>query len=557
MKRSQFILLLLITGCYACREQPRTIPEITTTPDYKKGVSFLNSQNDSAFYYFNKVANGSKDSLQIAMAYSNMAVIQSDAGDYFGSQESLLQSLKYLDEQKEKDHNCLLSDYNELGSSSLNLKNYDAAIAYYDLALKFARDEAYKTIALNNKAVAYQKKGQYTQAIAIYRAVIDKSKKNKKEYARILSNLAKVQWLQDTSYYAAPGLLQALQIRKEIKDDWGLNASYAHLSDYYASSQPDSALLYAIKMYTIAQQLNSPDDELEALQKLLILSPSKYLKQYFIRYQNLNDSVQTARNTAKNQFALIRYDAEKNKSDNLRLQKDNTEKRIQILKQRIIILGICCIIIACAVIVVIWYRKRKQQMLWESQNAIRENQLKTSQKVHDVVANGLYRIIAEIEHGDTIEKEQLLDKMEVLYDQSRDISYETPARIHTDFGETIAALLAAFATSSTKILVVGNHKVPWSDVQNRAKKELEHILQELMVNMKKHSGAQNVVVKFEQQGNVLKVLYTDDGVGLPPTFQYGNGLTNTVSRITGIGGRIIFDTSTITGLKIEIYIPIA
>jgi signal transduction histidine kinase len=545
LKARHFILLLLAAGCYACREQHKVVPLITT-PDYQKGLSFLNRQNDSAFYYFNKVATGSKDSLQVAMAYTNMAVIQSDAGDYFGSQESLLASLKYLDEQKAKDHHCLLSDYNELGSTSLNLKNYDAAIAYYDQALQFAKDDAYKTIALNNKAVAYQKKKQYSQAIAIYRSIIEQSKKNKKEYARILSNLARVEWLQNPGYPAAPGLLQALQIRKEEKDDWGLNASYAHLSDYYSGSRPDSALLYADKMYAIARQLSSPDDELEALQKLITLSAPKAVKQYFIRYQYLSDSLQTARNAAKNQFALIRYEAEKNKADNLRLQKDNTEKRIQIMWQWILICGVVLVFIILIVFLVSRHR-----------NVIRKQQLKTSQKVHDVVANGLYRLMAEIQHHDAVEKEQLLDAIEQLYDQSRDISYEPqqPENSNAHFQESIAGLLRSFASPGTKVLVVGNHPDIWNGLKDGAKKELEHVLQELMVNMKKHSTAGNVVVRFERRENQLKIQYTDDGIGLPEHFRYGNGLTNTGNRIKDIGGLITFGKHTPKGLKVEITLP--
>lgn len=545
MKARYFILWLLVAHCYACREKPKAIPVITT-PDYQKGLSFLYRQNDSAFYYFNKVATGAKDSLQVAMAYTNMAVIQSDAGDYFGSQESLLASLKYLDEQKEKDHHCLLSDYNELGSTSLNLKNYDAAIAYYNRALQFAKDDAYQTIALNNKAVAYQKKKQYSQAIAIYRSIIEQSKKNKKEYARILSNLARVEWLQNPGYPAALGLLQALQIRKEEKDDWGLNASYAHLSDYYSGSRPDSALLYAGKMYAIARQLGSPDDELEALQKLITLSAPQAVKQYFIRYQYLSDSIQTARNAAKNQFALIRYEAEKNKADNLRLQKDNTEKRIQIIRQWILI---CGVVLACIILIVFLVSRHR--------NTIRKQQLKTSQKVHDVVANGLYRLMAEIQHHDTIEKEQLLDKIELLYDQSRDISYEPPqpenSGVH--FQESIAGLLRSFAGPGTKVLVVGNHPDVWKGVKDGVKKELEHVLQELMVNMKKHSAAANVVVRFERQDNQLKIQYTDDGIGLPEQFRYGNGLTNTGNRIKDIGGLITFGKHTPKGLKVEVTLP--
>jgi tetratricopeptide repeat protein len=556
LKVARLSLLLLIAAIYGCREQHNVIPEITT-PDYKKAESFLNIKDDSAFYYFNKVATSSKDSLQIARAYNYMAVIQTGRGDYYGSLETLLTSLKYLNEQNDDEYYCFVSDYNQLGRNNSNLKNYDAAIGYYDLALKFSKDDVSKSIALNNKAVTYREMGQYGKAIDIYQSIINQRKNNKREYARILSNLSLTKWLQDTDYNAASDLLAALQIRKDEKDEWGLNSNYAHLSDYYAHSRSDSALIYAGKMYDIAKKLNSPDDELEALQKLIRLSPLKDVKQYFIRYQFLSDSIQTIRNAAKNQFALIRYEAQKSKADNLKLQKDNSEKKVQIIQQQAIIYIIAGCSVSAAWVFVFWYRKRRQQLFWESQNFIRENQLRVSQKVHDVVANGLYLIMNEIEYQDDIKKDQLLDKIEILYEQSRDLSYEQSKAVRLDFKSRIADLLSAFVGKTTKVLVVGNDNDLWSDIKEPVKKELEHILQELMINMKKHSSARNVVVKFGREHDELIVQYTDDGVGLPSSFQYGNGLTNTGNRIKGVGGRFIFDKSTNKGLKIKINIPIA
>jgi len=545
---------LSIAAIFGCREQHRAAP-VTLSSDYEKGVSFLNRRNDSAYYYLNKAATGSKDSLQIAQAYNVMAVIQTREGDYYGGQESLLTSLRYLSERRENDQYCFVADYNVLGTNSLNLKNYDAAIVYYDQALKFAKDDRAKAIALNNKAVAYQKKGQYARAITIYESIITRSKDEKKEYARVLSNLARVRWLQNSDYAAAPELLTALKIRKEVNDNWGLNASYAHLADYYTHSRPDSALIYARDMYAVASHLESPDDELEALQKLIMLGPPKDLKQYFTQYQHLKDSLESARNSAKNQFALIRYDAEKSKTDNLTLQQENADKKVEIIQQRAISYGA---IVAFVIVIwwgIVWYRRRKQKIERAAMNAIREDRLRTSQKVHDVVANGLYRIMVEIEHGENMEKEPLLDTIEALYEQSRDISYEQTKGFGDDFHATIGGLLRPFGESGTKVLIIGNEKMLWDDVRAKTKKELEPILLELMINMKKHSSARNVVVRFEREGNRVKVQYTDDGVGFRRDFRYGNGLTNTETRIVAIGGRIIFDKNTPTGLRIRIYIP--
>jgi Flp pilus assembly protein TadD len=545
VRASQFYLPILIYCFCYCKNKQEQLPALRF-PGFEKAESYFNVNNDSAFYYFNLIATNSTDSLETATALTYMGIIQTYQGDYFGGQESYLRSLTYLNERKETHRYCLQSNYNELGNNNLSLKNYDAAIGYFDKALQFTTSNDYQIIALNGKALAYQKKGAYKQADSLYNTIIGFIKNNPKEYARILSNQAKTRWLQNPGYPAVPELLQALSIRESIKDIRGLNASYAHLSDYYANSQPDSALYYAKKMYATARQINSPDDELEALSKLLNLSPAKQLKQYIIRYEYLNDSLQTARNSAKNQFALVRYEAEKNKADNLQLQKDNAQKNVQLLRQQIIIVFTIVFFVA----VIVWYSKRKQRI----ESEYRLAQLKTSQQVHDVVANGLYRIMTEIEHEDTIEKEPLLDKIEVLYERSRNISYEPPAAAHNNFSGTVSGLLTAFASSTTKVYVTGNSKSLWDQITTQAQMEIEQVLQELMINMKKHSAAQNVVLKFEPQEDIIQIGYSDDGVGLPPDFKYGNGLTNTENRIKRIGGNFTFEETT-KGLKIRISIP--
>lgn len=542
----RFLLWALWTVVFFCGcinvEQNHLIP---VSVDYKNGERLFDTNRDSAFYYFNNVATGSKDDIQASMAYTYLAIIQSDAGDYFGSQESLLMSLKCLESQSNDGKNYLYANYNELGNTSLNLKNYNQAINYYNQALKYAKDRDSKIIALSNKAVALQKIKQYKEALAIFETIIGQCANNPKRYARILSNMTRTKWLKDPSYNATPELWDALSLRENIKDNWGLNASYSHLSDYYTVSQPDSALVYANKMYAVAQQLNSPDDEQEALQKIIVLDASPSVKKYFTRYQYLNDSLQTARNSAKNQFALIRYEAAKNKADNLALQKDNAEKKIQIISQWITIASVLVLV----VIAFIWYRKRKQQIL-------HEQQLKTSKKVHDTIANGIYSIMSEVEHSDVLEREQLLDRLDIVYERSRNISYELKERPSDDFHSSIARLLRSFSSPSTAVSIVGNTKDVWKKITPTVQKELEHILQELMVNMKKHSAAKNVAVKFEDTGTELKIQYIDDGIGLPTNFKYGNGLSNTENRMAGIGGKITFDTSTELGLKVLMLIPI-
>ncbi|WP_316826446.1 tetratricopeptide repeat protein [Pedobacter miscanthi] len=553
MKYFYFTLfsLLLLFSCSQDKEEKKSE---AVNLYYDQAFEFREKKvPDSAFIYFNKAKElflQQKDSLGIAKCLVNMALISIDKGDYFGGQECSLEALTYFNVNKKEQFRYLESNLHELALASFQLKNYEQAIKYYNQSLKYAQDSASTLITKNNIANAYNNQKKYSRSLAVYQEILQQKIISPQNYAMTLTNMASAKWEQNEKYNAIPELLKALQIREKENDIWGLNSSYSHLADYYFKIKPDSALLYANKMYQIAQKLESPDDQLEALQKLIKLSPARNIKQFFATYQKLNDSLQTARSAAKNQFALIRYDTEKSKADNLVLQKDNDGKRYQII---ILIIGILLLIIAGT----LWYKKRKQRLELEAQNSIRENKLITSQKVHDVVANGLYRIMSKLDHQETLKDDPIINEIEELYEQSRDISYEKPKTKNLPFNEKIANLLRSFASEGTKVILVGNSAPLWEKASDQAKEEIEHILQELMVNMSKHSQANDVVIRFEHADEKINIYYTDNGIGISGKPQAKNGLTNTGNRIKAINGTLTFDTNVEKGLKIKILFPVS
>ncbi|MEO7482110.1 MAG: ATP-binding protein, partial [Ferruginibacter sp.] len=193
----------------------------------------------------------------------------------------------------------------------------------------------------------------------------------------------------------------------------------------------------------------------------------------------------------------------------------------------------------------------------ENENAIRTARLKTSQKVHDVVANGLYGIMNELEHSDNIEREPLVNKIERLYEQSRNISYEDntyPGMIVYD--TQIHNLLTSFANSETKVIVVGNQETFWKNITALQKQELQLVLHEIMINMKKHSQAKNVSIVFKTEKNQGFINYKDDGVGFSPGHPFGNGLNSTVNRIKSLNGAINFEKKEKGGVSIMISLPL-
>lgn len=538
------LFLFLLWSCH--NTQSRSLVVDWTT--YRKAYSWLPKQRDSAFFYFSEVTANSHDSLPVAMAYNNMSVIQSDAGDYYGAQESLSSSLKFLDTLNKSNYSSLANDYNELGVNSASLKNYITAISYYKQALRFTQDTALRSSTYNNIANAYQEQKKYAEALVIYERLLRESGGKGIGYARRLTNFATTNWLANPHYNPAAALLKALHIRLQADDLWGLNSSYAHLSDYYRKSIPDSAIIYATKMLSVAQKLGSPDDELQAFEKLAMLAPEKESKIYFLHYTKINDSLQTARNASKNQFALIRYQVQKSKSDNLKLHQENTEKKYQLW----------ALIIASAlgsIIFAIWYHKRRKRLERDTQFRINETRLKTSQMVHDTVANDIYRIKKKVQYDPVLDKAWLLYNIDDVYERSRDISYDIIRSSDEKYDERIGELLKSFSSDGTKVILVGNNDSFWSKVKLKHKFELKYALQELMVNMKKHSQATNVVIKFEHMDGRCSINYYDDGIGFPKEMLPKNGLTNTGNRIKEMDGEITFDGNSGQGLLINILFP--
>lgn len=520
--------------------------------DYDRGYRyFYYDQLDSAYLMFTRYINNPDDTLNKGKAYLYMGDMQWSTGDLYGAQENLMSSLRTLNEEEEAHREFLGYVYNDLGNVSLDLKRYNEAIAFYDKAMPFLPGNEYQHEIINGKATALQKKGSYREAVALYDAIIAGHPSDKMLIARAIDNKANSLWLADHSYPALPELYAALKLRVDSQFISGMTASYMHLADYYTTSHPDSALWYAQKMLEAARQTNNTGDMLKALDKLVLLNNDPAVKnEWYASFRKLNDSLEFSRDTTRNRFALIRYDVQKNKADNLVLKQSVTNQRILMAA----LIGLALLMITA---LFAWNNKRRNKIKQESEEAIRNARLKTSQKVHDVVANGLYGIMNELDHRDAIQREPLMNRIELLYEQSRNISYEDlPLPETAGYDAQVHNLLTSFANEETKIIVVGNQADYWNNITAIQKQQLQLVLRELMTNMKKHSGAANVSVIFRTEEGKALVKYQDDGRGIPSNDIFKNGLKSTVNRIYSLQGDIIFGKTDKGGVSIIISLPL-
>lgn len=552
------LLLTIITlFLFACTKHERNKEEDPENVFDEKAYEFLDKgQKDSAFYYFDKARQeylSQGDSTYAVYALINMAITQQESGDYFGSQETSIQALAFLNENKKKDHPSLAIIYNNLGNVSDRLEDDVKAIGFFEKALFFERDSVNAAVYQNNLALCYRGAGKYSEAIQLFEESLKKSIKGGKEYARTLTNIARTRELQNPDLDLKDDYYEAMAIRKSLNDSAGLNSSYYYLTKYYEKRNVDSALSYANKRYKIAVQLKMAGDKIDGLKQLINLTTSDQYKHYFKDLNYLQDSVDNARLAARNQFALIRYEVEKSKSENLQLQKDKAEVSYKLTWFR---LGFILVLISL-LLGYLAHRKHRKRMALEAENQIKANKLKTSKKVHDVVANGIYRVMMDIEHKEDLDRDGILDRLELMYNQSRDISHDKDVESQDlKYNVGLAALLTSFSSSSCRVLLVGNDEETWNGLNRVILFELKTSLQELMVNMCKHSLADTVIVKFSRVDNLLLIYYKDNGQGMRDESILGKGLENTVSRIESLNGDITFESEKGNGLAISIKIPV-
>lgn len=548
MKRIIFFILITFISCNKEKLQDT---DGASNKSLLKAQDFRDNGNtDSAYVYYTKAKDDllkTHDSIEAARAITNLAIIECDNGDYRTSIASSIEAEKLLQNKHDSISELIASkNYNSIAIASKNLKNFDDAIHYYNLALSLAKTKIDSLAFYNNIGDTYVEQYDLESAKAYFQRAIKTH--DQKDYARALNNLAKTKFLENNDYDPMPELSEAWKIRIQENDHTGINSSLATIADYYIKKDEKSkALFYAQEMYKIAQKNKSPDDRLEALHKLIRLNPENY-SENFNTYTLLRDSLETTRNNSKNRFAIIRSKTEQ-------LKNIITEKQNRILRQSVI-LGALVIAIIILVLILGWFRKKQKIQQQKSELDLKNTQLAMSKKVHDVVANGVYQILTEIENQEEMDKNRILYKLESVYEKSRDISYENlSSNNQEDFRDKVSQLLSSFQNENRKIFIVGNEEKIWNHLPDSKQEEIYHVLQELMVNMKKHSLADLVVIRFENSKNSTHIHYSDNGIGIQGKLNPKNGLRNTENRIHSMKGTIIFDLETEKGLKINISLP--
>lgn len=487
------------------------------------------------YNYFKKHKETSIDNNQLEKAIYDlrmMASVEKKLGLLSDSEISSVEALKLLDkiDSKNKMLDERIGVYNHLGIIYRDLNNYAKSLEFYYMILEQVTNVKDEANVLNNIGNVYSDQGDYKLALEKYNEAYNKSSKlDNKTKARILSNLGHIQSKLGFPE-AISNLIKAKEIRESINYTSGLLTSYNHLVEYYKTiNDKETALNYANKALELARSSNNSLYLESALSNLMELNDSPEV----VEYASLKDSIETAKQKAKDNFAYYRYQFS---------EKDRLYKESELKREKLFILMILIISSSILIYFIIRVRHKKEKI-----EQVYNTESRISKKIHDEVANDIYYVISKIQSDNY----DVLDNLENIYDKTRDISRENSAiDLEGDFNEYLNDMLLSFMGKSVTVITNNINKVNWNQISKVKKTTIYRVLQELMVNMKKHSNATHTILKFSQEFGNLFIDYKDNGNGC--NLIKRGGLVNVENRIKTINGTIKFESKPNNGFHAKI-----
>ena len=125
-----------------------------------------------------------------------------------------------------------------------------------------------------------------------------------------------------------------------------------------------------------------------------------------------------------------------------------------------------------------------------------------------------------------------------------------------------------FAKSVESLVELSRHAAPGCEIRLNVEDslpaelpeevgvELLRVLQEALINARRHSGAGEVGVTLRAEGGEILAEVVDDGQGFDPeSVQTGVGLSAMRERVEGLGGEIGISSRPGEGTRVEVRVP--
>lgn len=212
------------------------------------------------------------------------------------------------------------------------------------------------------------------------------------------------------------------------------------------------------------------------------------------------------------------------------------------------------------------YRKQQLRSLTNRLIAVGEEETrKWARELHDVYSQRLVGIAMELgeiaaERNDSGSLGRVESEVRRLAEEIHGLSRRMHPNVLHDLGLAAAARaeLAAFEREHKMPTAFQTRNVP-KDLSDDVSLCLYRILQEALLNIRKHSRAQHVAVRIEGSGDALKMTVEDrgDGFELAAAARRGGlGLISMEERASAVDGEFSIESSPGKGTTVRVRVPL-
>ncbi|MCD8182361.1 MAG: tetratricopeptide repeat protein [Bacteroides sp.] len=545
------------------------------------GDAYFTSGNlDKAFHYFSMARHEARELKDTALWASSTASLGVVYRQKENPDSALICYNEALDLLEGRD------DYSEQAQvlSSIAIlygtkSRLDESVAYGKRAVEAAaksKDMDMIMYANYTCCSAYFLQRRHDESIAMLRAVIDEAVRQQKPvyalkgYTTMLEMFKSLGMRDSIDFYVKKAETVVRQLPENSQEALG----YLEELSLICMEQGRYRESLNIQMNLLKRQGEGTHMPIDKLY-LMIARNYRNLKEtekamyYYDRAYQIGDSLYAERVNQELSDMTVKYDTKEKELEIARLNQAQLEQKAQTMRW-IIATTVVVFVFLLSVLYYMLRRKRirKEEELKLAQSYIdglERERTRLAKDLHDGVCNDLLGIGMQMQclppTGEA--KQELLGMLEQVRSDVRSISHELmpPKFLHATLAETAEAYVGRLAVPSSVQLAFSQEDegAEWRQVPEQVAYEVYRILQELLSNVLKHSGATEIYVNLSLREQLLTLQITNNGKNYSNTGEAaaGIGLITIRERAKTVGGLLTTEIQSGRQLfKLEISLPI-
>jgi two-component system, NarL family, sensor kinase len=552
---------------------------------------------DSAIaHYFRavKLRENLKQDEKVAGIYSNLSTVYMRQSKFKEALDINFKSLKIFEKSSTPENLSKQAVIlGNVGNLYYELEQNEAAEAFFRKGITKAREAGAPTveanILVNIGDIKFEYK-DYDSALFYLKAAEKIMTEGNVVYGLgvVYNVIGKIYSMKNDYDKAIPYYEKAMKIRTEMGDFYGIGLSSLNIGDsYLIKGNFEKGIEYLNKSADIFKQLKNYVNLKQSYEKLAVAYEDKkdYLTslKYHQLYAQLKDSVYSQENAQQMAEMKVRFDTEEKEIQNLRLSNENAEKDLMLARRNNIILIVASILglVLVSAFFINQRNKLKQkqrlgaELLRQQElrnRAIIEAEEKERRRIARDLHDGIGQLLSaaklnlsSLESGvkqNMASPEMIKNAIDLVDDSVREVrsvshNMMPGALIKSGLATAVGDLVSKI--SDTRDLKVNLEIIDFTERLEETKEiVLYRVIQELLNNAIKHSGASEINLQIVKHETELSIMLEDNGKGFDTSIlnsEKGMGLNNIISRISFLNGQVDFDSAPGKGTTVVIELP--